>query len=208
MIITAESQQRITILGKWLRSAAHFRDHARIIEHRVPDKIGHKNFQQRSAAAQPCRANSTASLRPRKNCRSSPGQNSGCIFPAAFGERVCELAKSFRARAGREVINLVRRVWFLVQSDDGFRHIVHRHDIDAIRRSETAAPAARRETRTRAPYRIASFRRGGCHPARCWGETRFAEHPEAVRAPCARRISWCARRDRSRSGSSRWKRPR
>ena len=132
---------------------------------------------------------------------SRPGQNSGCMLPRALGQRVGQLPEALRAHARGKVIDLVFRTRLLVQRSRSHRPRSPPARCRRGRRAETAAPAGPPERRTRAPCRTAWFPGGGCRPARCWDERPCAARRAAVRAPCVRRISWCARRDRSRSGS-------
>ena len=80
MAIAAESQQRIAILRKRFRGAAHFRDDARIVEHRVPNQVWHENFQQRCAAAESLRDNPTASSRRKKTGVRAPAKTTAPFF--------------------------------------------------------------------------------------------------------------------------------
>ena len=64
-------------------------------------------------------------------------------FSGGFRERVRELAKRFRTRAGREMVDLMRRIRFLMQRDDRFGDIVHRDDIDPIGRAKRQNRQAR-----------------------------------------------------------------
>ena len=173
-MIAAESQQRVAILGKWFRRAAHFRDDARILEHRVPDEIRHEHFQQRRAAAnraagirQPVYDGRKIPLEPRPKQR--------LHFSRGFGERVRELRQTFRnacpkrggrSRAPDSVSDAARR--WIPRRNPPARY-------RSGRSSEKAKPASPRETRMRGPCRIASFPGGGCRPARCSDETRFEE---------------------------------
>ena len=101
------------------------------------------------------------------------------------------------------MVNLVRRVRLLVQRR---RRRPRRNPPERYqfgRWGGREARAARREKRKRAPYRIDWFPGGGYHPGRCWDGKSCAAHRAAAGEPCARRISWCARRDRSPSDSNR-----
>src|SRR5258707_4725463 len=62
---------------------------------------------------------------------------------------------------------------------------------------ETAAPAIPPGKRTTAPCRTASSADAGCPPIRRWAGKSSAARPATTRAPCARRISSSAHRDRN-----------
>src|SRR6266705_7217864 len=110
-ILAAEAEQGHTILRKWRRSAAHLRDGAGIVEHGVPHQLRPEHFHERrgfsdfaAAPRQPvyCAAEEFLKI----------GQVERTAGQAGRGQSVGEFPKGLRARAGSEMIDVVR--WLLL----------------------------------------------------------------------------------------------
>ncbi len=75
------------------------------------------------------------------------------------------------------MVNLVRRIFLLVQRRDRVRHEIHRNDIDAVRRPKGKRRQPRQKHERAHHVELIRLRRGGCRPARCSGGKSCAARP-------------------------------
>src|ERR1700733_8533785 len=131
MIFAAEAQQRQAVLREGHRMAADFFDGASVVENRVPQQIREKDFQQRSQAADFSGAASEG-VDDFLGGFFKAGDEDRAALALSPGKRFGEFDKGFGLAAGREIINLVRWIIFLMQRGDGVGDEIHGADINAI----------------------------------------------------------------------------
>ena len=100
------------------------------------------------------------------------------------------------------MVDLVRRIIFLVQRHNRVRDEVHGNNIDAIGRAEGKRRKPGEKNKRADHIELICFRAAAIAKNDAGAKNRALARPAAAAEPCARRISSCARRDRNRSGSN------